>query len=88
MPSWTVPAAAAGRSDMDLQLIKTASLLCRATYAYPGDVPTSWDYWDAGADDGVVWGIKKVGGVWYAAMRGSVKAASSLAYSYPGAEPG
>jgi hypothetical protein len=59
--------------SVDLDIVKTAASLCRATYAYSGDIPTVWDHWDDGADDGVVWGAKKVNGVWYAAMRGSVK---------------
>lgn len=57
---------------VDLDVVKTAASLCRATYAYPGDVPTVWDHWDAGADDGIVWGAKEVGLTWFVALRGSV----------------
>jgi Lipase (class 3) len=57
---------------IELGIIKTAASLMRATYAYPGDLPTTWDHWDNGHDDGVVWGAKKVDGVWYIALRGSV----------------
>ena len=45
----------------------------------PGDLrlsgrpSTKWDHWDAGTDDGVVWGAKAVGtNSWFVALRGSV----------------
>lgn len=58
---------------IDLVIIKSASSLCRATYAYPGDPRYIWDHFDDGDSDGVVWGAKKIDGLWRIALRGSVK---------------
>jgi hypothetical protein len=34
--------------------------LCRGIYAYPGDVPISWDHYDDGTGDGICWGVKRL----------------------------
>lgn len=51
---------------------RDVAALCNGIYAYPGDAPIAWDHYDDGADDGVVWALKKVEGVWILVFRGSV----------------
>lgn len=47
--------------------------LCSGIYAYPGAVPVAWDVYDAGDDDNdIVFGLKKIEGVWVVVFRGSV----------------
>jgi hypothetical protein len=49
-----------------------AAALCSGIYNLPGSVPVEWDNYDAGADDGVTWALKKIDGVWLLVFRGSV----------------
>jgi len=45
--------------------------LCGAIYNYAGGPVVSWDHFDAGADDGVCWAIKRLPGYDVVALRGS-----------------
>jgi len=45
--------------------------LCEAIYAYPGDAPVTWDYFDEGEDDGVCWAVKRAGDTDVIVFRGS-----------------
>ncbi len=46
--------------------------LCRGLYAYPGDLPVSWDHLDYGDGDGVCWAVKVLGDTDVLVFRGSV----------------
>jgi hypothetical protein len=51
---------------------RDVAALCSAIYARPDVSPVVWDHFDAGADDGVCWGLKRIGAVAVIVHRGSV----------------
>lgn len=50
---------------------KDCADLMMGIYAYSGVAPVDWDHYDAGADDGVCYGVKLIGGTPVIAFRGS-----------------
>lgn len=61
--------AVAGQTGItDLDVIDHVDAL----YQHSGSIQVSWDHYDDGSDDGVVWAAKRMNGFWLVVNRGSV----------------
>lgn len=65
LPVTLLSGATEGVTDLD------CLNLCGALYGDPAFAPVAWDHLDEGADDGIHWAAKRVGGIWVVCNRGT-----------------